>query len=138
MKTRRLILTLLALTFALTPQSPTTVLANPSRGNYSARLISPTAGQVLIPGQVVRVEWIASFPGVDLTLCEAEVLLSVDGGRTFTYVTEQRDPTQQHFNWTVPKTPTTAAVLDIRFGCLGSYPETSSVQLQSRFVIGGN
>jgi hypothetical protein len=137
MKTYRLIL-LLALTFVLAPPSPRTVLARPARGSYSARLITPRAGEVLMPGQVVRVEWVASFPGVDLTMCEAEVLLSVDGGRTFTYVTEQRDPTLQHFNWTVPKKPTNAAVLDIRFGCLGTYPETSSVQLQSKFVIGGN
>jgi hypothetical protein len=138
MKTRRLVLTLLALTFAFAPQSPKTLVAKPRPGSYSARLISPKAGDVLMPGQVVRVEWAASFPGVDLTMCEAEVLLSVDGGRTFTYVTEQRDPTLQHFNWTVPKTPTRAAVLDIRFGCLGTYPETASPQVQSTFVIGGN
>lgn len=138
MKTRRLVLILLALTFSLAPQSPRTVLARPTRGDYSARLISPRAGEVLIPGQVVRVEWTAVFPGVDLTLCETEVLLSIDGGRTFTYITSQRDPAVHYFNWTVPKTPTKAAVLDIRFGCLGIYPETTSPQVQSTFVIGGN
>jgi hypothetical protein len=85
--------------------------------------------------QVVRVEWTATFPNVDLTMCETEILLSLDGGRTFTYITSQRDPNVQHFDWTVPKTPTRAAVLDIRFGCLGLYPETSSPQVQSAFVI---
>ena len=88
-----------------------------------------------MPGQVVRVEWAAEFPDVDLTMCEMELLLSLDGGRTFAYVTEQRDPRVQYFNWTVPKTPTRAAVLDIRFGCLGIYAETSSLQVQSPFVI---
>jgi hypothetical protein len=53
-------------------------------------------------------------------------------------ITDIRDPTVQHFNWTVPKSPTTAAVLDIRFGCLGIYPETASPQLQSAFVIRSN
>ena len=135
MKTQRLILTLLALTFALAPQSPRTAFAKRRNDNYSAKLISPKAGEVFMPGQVVRVEWTANFPGVDLTMCETEILLSLDGGITFTYITSQRDPRVQYFNWTVPKTPTTAAVLDIRFGCLGIYPETSSPQVQSTFVI---
>jgi hypothetical protein len=134
MKTQRLLLTLLALTFAFAPQSLTTASAARKK-DYRAKLISPKAGDVLMPGQVVRVEWTADFPDVDLTMCEAEILLSLDGGRTFMFITEQRDPTAQHFNWTVPKTPTRAAVLDIRFGCLGLYAETSSLQVQSAFVI---
>jgi len=135
MKAQRLILTLLALAFAFTPQSLTTASAARKK-EYSAKLISPKAGEVLIPGQVVRIEWTAVFPDVNLTLCETEILLSLDGGRTFTsMITEMRDPTVQYFNWTVPKTPTRAAVLTIRFGCLGVYPETASPQLQSAFVI---
>jgi hypothetical protein len=134
MKTLRFILILLALTFVLAPQSLTTASAARKK-EYSAKLISPKAGDVLMPGQVVRVEWTAAFPDVDLTMCEMELLLSLDGGRTFTYITESRDPNVQHFNWTVPKTPTRAAVLDIRFGCLGIYAETSSLQAQSTFVI---
>jgi hypothetical protein len=136
MKTRRLILALLALTFALAPQSPRTAFAQRKRGNYSARLISPRAGEVLMPGQVVRIEWTADFPDVDLTMCETEILLSLDGGATiYMFITSQRNPKVQHFNWTVPNTPTNAAVLDIRFGCLNLYPETSSPQVQSAFVI---
>lgn len=134
MKIQRLILTLLALAFALAPQSLSTVSAARKK-DYSAKLISPKAGEVLMPGQVVRVEWTAAFPDVDLTMCETELLLSLDGGTTFTFVTSQRDPTVQHFNWLVPKSPTNTAVLDIRFGCLGIYAETSSPQIQSTFVI---
>jgi hypothetical protein len=51
-------------------------------------------------------------------------------------LTEQRNPKVQHFDWTVPNTPTNAAVPDIRFGYLNLYPETRSVQVQSAFVIG--
>ena len=134
MKNKRLILTLLAVTFALTPQSLTTASAARKK-EYRAKLVSPKAGTVLMPGQVVRIEWTAVFPDVDLTMCETEILLSIDGGTTFTFITSQRDPTVQHFNWTVPKTPTLMAVLDIRFGCLGIYPETTSPQVQSTFVI---
>ena len=137
MKTRPLILTLLALTFALAPQSPRTAFAERKK-QYSAQLISPRAGEVLRPGQVVRVEWTAAFPNVDLSMCETEVLLSLDGGATFTFITSQRDPRVQYFDWTVPKTPTRAAVLDIHFGCLNIFAETPSRQLQSAFVISPN
>ena len=82
MKTPRLVLALLALTFALAPQSPRTAFAQAYRKKYSAKLISPRPGQVLNPGQVVRIAWTADFPDVDLSMCETEVLLSLDGGRT--------------------------------------------------------
>ncbi|HXI74158.1 MAG TPA: hypothetical protein VNG94_01140 [Pyrinomonadaceae bacterium] len=137
MKTRRLILALFALTVAIAPQSPETALARPQPRDYTARLISPKPGQVLVPGQVVRIQWKADFPNVDLTMCEAEVLLSLDGGRTiYMRLMESRNPTVEYFDWTVPNTPTNDAVLDIRFGCLNIYPETRSVQIQSAFVIG--
>ena len=135
MKSQRLILALLALTCALAPQSSTTALGQADKKKYSATLISPRPGQVLVPGQVVRVQWSADFPDVDLSMCETEVLLSLDGGRTiYMLLTEQRNPKVQYFDWTVPNTPTNTAVLNIRFGCLNLYPETPS--LQSAFVIG--
>ncbi|PYK13728.1 MAG: hypothetical protein DME65_00870 [Verrucomicrobia bacterium] len=137
MKPQKFILALLALTFALAPQSPKTTFAQAYQKKYSARLISPKAGEVLSPGQVVRIEWTADFPNVDLTMCETEVLLSLDGGKTiYMLLTEQRNPKVQYFDWTVPNTPTNMAVLDIRFGCLNLYPETRSLQLRSAFVIG--
>lgn len=127
-------MTLLALTFVMAPPSPRSAFAA-RREIYGAKLISPKPGEVLIPGQVVRIQWTAVFPRVDLTQCEAELFLSIDGGRTFTIITEQRDPTVRYFDWTVPRTPTRMAILDVRFGCLGIYPETSSIQAQSVFVI---
>ena len=137
MKTRRLILALFALTVATAPQSPLTALARPQPRDYNAQLISPKPGEILVPGQVVRVQWKADFPHVDLTMCETEVLLSLDGGRTiYMRLIESRNPTIQYFDWTVPNTPTNEAVLDIRFGCLNLYPETRSVQVRSAFVIG--
>ena len=60
---------------------------------YSAQLISPTAGQVLYPGQQVRVEWQANLPKTNAGGCEMEVFLSLDGGRTFTVcLTPHVDP----------------------------------------------
>ena len=136
MKTQRLILALFALTVALAPQSSKTAFAQPYQKKYSAKLISPRAGEVLVPGQVVRIQWTANFPDVDLTMCETEILLSLDGGKTtYMLLTEQRNPTVQYFDWIVPNAPTNTAVLNIRFGCLNIYPETPSLQVQSSFVI---
>jgi hypothetical protein len=105
---------------------------------YSARLISPTAGQVLYPGQRVKVEWEATLPSTTRKTagCEMELVLSLDGGNTFnTWITPPLDPKATYFYWTVPNTPTNAAMLDIRFGCEVFYPESRSPQTASPFVI---
>jgi len=139
MKTHKVLSTLFVVAFALAPQ-----LLNTSRGTlaagegtYSAKLISPRAGQVLYTGQRVRIQWDASFPDMkNLHGCEMELWLSLDGGRTFsTCITPTITPRTKYFDWTVPNTPTSAAVLDIRFGCEHYYPETYSPQPESTFVI---
>ena len=136
MKSQQLLLPLIALTLVLVLQSPGTASAQDKK-QYSARLISPQPGQVVSPGQVVRIAWTANFPHVDLSYCETEVFLSLDDGKTiYGRLTESRNPAVQYFDWTVPNTPTNQAVLDIRFGCLNLYPETSSLQLKSVFTIG--
>ena len=133
MKPQQLVPTLVAFAFLFAPQLPVTAVAQ-GKGNYQARLISPKPGQVLVPGKVVRIEWTADFPNVDLTMCETEVLLSLDAGRTvYSMLRELRDPKLQYFDWVVPNAPTDRATLDIRFGCMNIYPETPS--LQHTFVI---
>jgi hypothetical protein len=137
MKAKPLILTLLALTFTLAPQSPRTASAK-GKSEYSAQLLSPRAGEVLRPGQVVTVTWASTFPDVDVSMCETELMISLDGGRTYSYITSQRNPKLKYFNWTVPEVPAgarVAAILDIRFGCLGIYAETYSPQIESTFWI---
>jgi hypothetical protein len=134
MKLQHLALTLVAFAFVIAPQSPVTAGALGKR-DYHARLISPRPGQVLVPGQVVRIEWTTDYPAVELAMCETEVLLSLDGGKTvYMMLRELRNPKEQYFDWTVPNAPTNQAVLDIRFGCMNIYPETSS--FQPTFVIG--
>jgi hypothetical protein len=129
---------LLAIVFAVAlgaaPQLVTTASAG---GTYSARLISPRVGQVLYPGQHIRVEWKSVLPNLKgLAGCEMEVWLSVDGGRTFLMcISPSLNPKTKFFDWTVPNMPTNAAVLDIRFGCEVFYPETFSPQPASTFVI---
>ena len=111
--------------------------SNAQTDAYSAQLISPAAGQVLRPGDIVRVEWRSrGLPDIDLRMCEAEVWLSLDGGRTFTArISPWMDGAAKYFYWTVPNSPTKAAVLDIHFGCEQFYPESHAPQPASTFVI---
>jgi hypothetical protein len=68
MKTPGLIVTLLLVAFAFAY-----VKANSHRP-YSAKLISPRLGQVLYPGQQVRIEWTATFSDMrNLHRCEMEI-----------------------------------------------------------------
>ena len=136
MKTRGLIsVTLFLVALSLLTEA---VADNGLTTGYSARLISPTAGQVLYAGQTVRVEWQAWLPHTDAVGCEMELVLSLDGGTTFNYyITPPLDPKARYFYWTVPNTPTNAAMLDIRFGCEVFYPESYSPQTASPFVIAG-
>ena len=73
-------MTIFAVALSVAPQLVSTSIA---AGTYSATLISPRAGQVLYPGQKIMVEWNSTLPNIDLTGCEREVWLSLDGGRTF-------------------------------------------------------
>ena len=133
MNTRGLLVTIFALALSVAPQL---VSISSAAGTYSARLISPRLGQVLYPGQQIKVEWQATLPKTDAGGCEMELWLSLDGGRTFTAcLTPHIDPHSKSFDWIVPNLPSNAAVLDIRFGCEWYYPESYSPQPASTFVI---
>jgi hypothetical protein len=133
MNTRVLLATIFAMALSAAPQLVSTASAG---GTYSATLISPRVGQVLYPGQHIRVEWTSVLPNINLGACEMEVWLSVDGGRTFPmWISPWLNAKAQSFDWTVPNMLTNAAVLDIRFGCEQFYPETYAPQPASTFMI---
>jgi hypothetical protein len=133
MNTRWLLATIFAVALSAAPQFVSNASAG---GTYSATLISPRVGQVLNPGQQIRVEWKTVLPNINLGACEMEVWLSVDGGRTFTmWISPWLNPKANYFDWTVPNTLTNAAVLDVRFGCEPGYPESYAPQPASTFVI---
>ncbi len=85
-------------------------------------MISPGAGEALAPGAVVEVRWpslcdVASRSGTTREVDEAEVVLSLDGGRTFPIrVTPELRPCTARFLWTVPALPTVHARLAVRAG----------------------
>jgi len=142
MKIRGFVVIMFAVAFAIAPQlvnssAAASPPAGSQSGSYSAHLISPRAGQVFYPGQQIRIEWKDTLPSVQyFSGREMEVWLSLDGGRTFPMcVTPILNPKTTYFDWTVPNTPTNAAVLNIHFGCEGFYPESYSPQAASTFVI---
>ena len=128
MKTRGFVVVMFAVALSFAPQFVNTSSA--ASGGYSAQLISPTAGQVLYPGQKVKVEWRSTLPNIEVQFCEMEIFLSLDGGNTcLTCITPILDPRTQFFYWTVPNMPTNAAVLDIRFGCERCTPNAIALRL---------
>ena len=133
MKTRGLLVTIFAVALGIAPQFINTSRA--ASDNYSVQLISPVAGQVLYAGQRIMVEWKHRLPNIPFAGCESEAWLSLDGGSTFPIWITFLSPKSRSFLWTVPNTPTNAAVFDIRFGCDLRYPETFAPQPASTFVI---
>lgn len=128
-----IVVVLFAVAFSVVPQFVNTSSAT---SGYSAVLISPMAGQVVHPGQKIKVEWRSFLPPINLGACEMEVWLSLDGGRTYTReISPWLDPKAQYFYWIVPNTPTDQAVMDVRFGCEPGYPESYAPQLASTFRI---
>ena len=84
-------------------------------------MISPGAGEALAPGAVVEVRWASlcdvARGGEKSEIDEAEVVLSLDGGRTFPIrVTPELHPCSTRFLWTVPALPTVHARLALRAG----------------------
>jgi hypothetical protein len=132
MKVRVLVMAFIAVALSVVPQFINTA----SAGGYSAQLISPTAGQVLYPGQRIKVAWRVQLPHVDLGACETEVFLSLDGGLTFSMmISPAMDPKANYFYWIVPNIPTNQAVMEVRFGCEPGYPESYAPQPASMFTI---
>src|SRR5215469_18841027 len=101
---------LLAIVFAVAlSAAPQLVSPASAGGTYSATLISPRAGQVLYPGQHIKVEWRSVLPNINLGTCEKEVWLSLDGGNTFTiWISPWLNAKVDSFEWTVPNTLTNA------------------------------
>ena len=77
---------------------------------------SPAAGDSLTPGTSAAVEWIPT-DRVDPSVSEMELVLSLDGGRTFPIrVTREIDPEAASFLWTVPALFSSHARLALRAG----------------------
>jgi len=97
-------------------------------------MLFPKAGEAFSPGQKVRIAWNVDLsPKINLSWCEQEIFLSIDGGKTFPYrITPELSPSSREYVWTIPNLPTDQAVLDIRFGSEFSQMRFEKSQPQKR------
>lgn len=90
------------------------LFATAARG-ATAGFLRPAGGQTLQAGQTVPVAWALSTDLADES--EMELLLSLDGGRTFRlWVTREVRPDTSVLLWRVPAFPTVHARLALRAG----------------------
>jgi hypothetical protein len=87
--------------------------APPLAAESGGDILAPAAGAVVRAGDVVEVRWTPVPPDVE----EFELLLSVDGGKSFPLrLTEMLDPRLTSYSWRVPNVPTGAARIVLRVG----------------------
>lgn len=93
-------------------------LAAAPAARASSPFSSPSAGESLAPGAIVEVRWTSLCDDLRRRdLDEAELVLSLDGGRTFSVrVTPELKPCAARFLWTVPALPAQHARLALRAG----------------------
>ncbi len=101
------------------------------------QFLTPGAGEALAPGAIVEVRWPPSLcaPHSELgegrEIDEAEIVLSLDGGRTFPIrVTPELSPCASRFLWKVPALATAHARLALRAGA-DDRSETESIEILS-------
>jgi hypothetical protein len=84
----------------------------------SSPFAAPSAGESLAPGSIVEVHWTSLCDDLrHRDLDEAEIVLSLDGGRTFPIrVSPELSSSSTRFLWTVPSLPAAHARLAIRAG----------------------
>jgi hypothetical protein len=93
-----------------------------------------SSAPVLEPGASVLVSWPAGAVGTRFD--EMELLLSVDGGRTFPVrVTRRIAPSEIGFSWTVPSLPAARARLALRVGVDEEEEAETIVGLSDEFAI---
>ena len=79
-----------------------------------AGFLAPGRGEVLAGGDSVEVRWSAPCGGA---ASEAEIVLSLDGGRTFPVrITPEMSPCAGRFRWRVPDLESSRARLALRTG----------------------
>ncbi len=103
-----------ALRFALL--LPLWILLDATPVQAEGRFLAPGAGAALESGATARVAWSLPETG-DREPDEMELVLSLDGGRTFPIrVTRNLPPQTRSFAWRVPTLPTAHAQLALRTG----------------------
>jgi len=109
-------------------------LASASLARAAQGFEAPDRGITLVAGTLARVRWTRDV-GPDERLREMELVLSLDGGRTFgVRVTGEVEPGVSQIDWRVPSLPTSQARLALRAGS-GSRESERIVLVSEEFAI---
>jgi hypothetical protein len=99
---------------------------------------SPRAGATLTGGSIAEVRWRAldAGPTTDVGLDEAELVLSLDGGRTFPIrVSAELEPDASSYRWRVPSFRTASARLALRVGAGHERGRERLLRISDEFAI---
>ena len=106
------------------------IFAAPTASARTARLVRPGTHERLAPGQVLEVEWPAHAVARDAD--EMELVLSLDGGRTFPLrVTGELPRGTTRVAWRVPAMRSSQARLALRAGKGEEEPEAEAIRATS-------
>ncbi len=120
---------------ALTLAGLALVLAN-ERAHAEQGFSSPERGEALLPGSVIETAWALDCRAVVPEADEAEVVLSIDGGRTFPVrVSSELSVCASRFRWQVPALPTRRARLALRTGSGGGERTETLRVVSAEFTI---
>src|SRR5262245_10402716 len=98
------------------------------------RFLRPAAGERLEPGTVVELSW--RLDGAPSDAEESELVLSLDGGRTFPIrITGNLDPATRRTLWRVPALPTDQARVALRAGDDEEPAQETLALVSSAFAI---
>jgi hypothetical protein len=113
------------------------VLASPAAALDSTeqnRFLSPERGATLTGGSLVEARWSFAAPAGDAD--EAELVLSLDGGRTFPVrVSAELSPDARSYRWRVPSLSSATARLALRVGADHEKGRESIVAVSAQFTI---
>lgn len=98
--------------------------------------LSPSRGEALLPGSVIDAHWAIRDATVPSDANEAELVLSLDGGRSFPIrVSAELSIWASQSRWQVPALPTARARLALRTGSGGRDEAEALRMLSEEFTI---
>jgi hypothetical protein len=112
-------------------------LGAPARAAGTSAFVSPRPAATLTGGSVAEVRWSGlEREALGRDADEAELVLSLDGGRTFPVrVSAELDPRATGYRWRVPSVPTASARLAVRVGAAHERGRERIVLISAPFAI---
>ena len=113
-------------------------IASPALAAGAGDFVSPGAGGTLTGGSIAEARWrpLDADAGRNPALDEAELVLSLDGGRTFPIrVSAELPPGATAYHWRVPSLASRSARLALRVGAAHERGRERLVRISGEFAI---